>query len=111
MDGQVNKKVLSLVAGRGGGAGSPSEGAPAVRTRYAEIFSRRGVNSVDISHELGEILWCDHAGVSVQGFTREYTHVALLSIKAVHIVVELKKVKVLCHDCFVKAMQVRFDLQ
>jgi hypothetical protein len=66
---------------------------------------------VDNLRELKEFVWCDHSPVSIKGFTGEYTHVALMTSKAVHIVCEQGKVKILCHSCFVDAMKVRFSLQ
>jgi len=68
------------------------------------------VNSVDKLESLREILWCDHAGVMIQSATTGSTHVALLGKRAVHIVVEQQKVKILCHSCFVDAMQERLSL-
>ena len=65
---------------------------------------------MDNLHELREFLWCDHASVTIQSASKEYTHVALSTTKAVHLVIEGGKVKILCHNCFCLAMQVRFDL-
>jgi len=63
---------------------------------------------VDNLRELREFLWCDHASVTIQSVTPEYAHVGLITTKAVHLVIEQGKVKILCHACFCNAMQLRF---
>ncbi len=64
---------------------------------------------MDNVKQLREFLWCNHAPVSVQSVTKDYAHVSMLTDKAIHIVIEENKVKILCHSCFCDAMQKRFD--
>lgn len=111
VDGPVKKKVLGLAVGRGGGAGSPGGTYRLSERQLKDKSSSREVSSVDKLSELREFLWCDHVGVSIQSVFKEYSHVSLLSPRAVHIVVEQGKVKVLCHSCFCTAMQTRLKLQ
>lgn len=65
---------------------------------------------MDKFETLRQMVWCDHAGVTIQSATKGTTHVGLLGGKAVHVVIEEGKVKILCHQCFCDAMQLRFKL-
>lgn len=61
---------------------------------------------MDNLNGLREIKWCDHAGVSLNSAFTGRAHVSVMHHKAVHIVVEDGIVKIICHSCFVHAMQV-----
>jgi len=62
---------------------------------------------VDKGKNLKEFVWCDHAPVGFPTLTAGVAHLAILPERAVHIVVEEGKVKILCHSCFVAATQIR----
>jgi len=59
-------------------------------------------------HELKQFVWCNHAVLVIQSHTPEYTHANLITTKAVHLIMEQSKLKILCHTCFVAAQQLRF---
>jgi hypothetical protein len=69
----------------------------AVLLFYTFQYSRREVNSVD---NLKEMIACDHLSVVWQPLLNTNVPHAWIRSKAMYVVVEEGKVKLLCPDCF-----------
>lgn len=66
------------------------------------------MDTVDKGKGLVELVWCDHTPcVPTRLFGRPETINALIGGRGpVHLIVEEHKIKLLCKDCYLKALQV-----